>query len=247
LELESNGGGGGGGGRDARKRAKTTSSDASDASDDASDSDGAVSETSDADDDDDDDEDAPRLTQSEEIETVREIVSDVSRRRMADAKRNPGDRACALCRNPLAGTPPAQIECEYTPGAKDGDITLAHTDCFLYAPKPFYDDDVVLENGSIEGVTVLNGGRMAKDILKEKERCKQLKCYACKKTGACTGCHYAPCQARPMSHRSPYDPVARSRGVRRSLRTFPPGARFSPPRVPRFRSRHTAMPFNASI
>jgi hypothetical protein len=32
----------------------------------------------------------------------------------------------------------------------------------------------------------------------------------------------------------------RSRGERRSLRTFSPGVRFSPPRVPRFRSRHTA-------
>ena len=178
-KLESNGGNGGGG-RNARKRAKTTSSSSlsSSSDDDASDSDGAVSETSDADAD--EEEDTPRLTQSEESE----IISDISRRRMADAKRNPGDRACALCRKPLAGTPPAQIECEFTPGAKKGDITLAHLDCFLYAPRSCHDDDVVLEDGSY----------MAKGILKESERAKRLKCYACKKTGACTGCYYPRCQ-----------------------------------------------------
>jgi len=38
----------------------------------------------------------------------------------------------------------------------------------------------------------------------------------------------------------------RSRGERRSLRTFFPGARFSPPRVHRFQSRHTATPFNSA-
>ena len=39
----------------------------------------------------------------------------------------------------------------------------------------------------------------------------------------------------------------RSRGARRSMRTFSPGARFSPPRVPRFRfrSRHTSTPFDS--
>jgi hypothetical protein len=38
----------------------------------------------------------------------------------------------------------------------------------------------------------------------------------------------------------------RSRGERRSLRTFSPGARFSPPRAPRSRSRHTSTPFNSA-
>ena len=38
----------------------------------------------------------------------------------------------------------------------------------------------------------------------------------------------------------------RRRGERRSLRTFSPGGHFSPPRVPRFQSRHTAMPFNSA-
>ena len=38
----------------------------------------------------------------------------------------------------------------------------------------------------------------------------------------------------------------RSRGERRSLRTFSPGVCISPPRVPRFRSRHTATPFNSA-
>jgi signal transduction histidine kinase len=34
----------------------------------------------------------------------------------------------------------------------------------------------------------------------------------------------------------------RRRGERRSLRTFSPGVRLSPPRVPRFQSRHTSTP-----
>ena len=38
----------------------------------------------------------------------------------------------------------------------------------------------------------------------------------------------------------------RWRGERRSLRTSSPGGRFSPPRVPRFQSRHTSVPFNST-
>ena len=83
---------------------------------------------------------------------------------MADAKRNPGDpRVRAVPPSLSRGTPPAQIECEFTPGAKKGDITLAHLDCFLYAPRSCHDDDVVLEDGSY----------MAKGILKESERAKR--------------------------------------------------------------------------
>ena len=39
----------------------------------------------------------------------------------------------------------------------------------------------------------------------------------------------------------------RRRGERRSLRTFSPGSRLSPPRVPRFQSRHTSTPFNSTV
>jgi hypothetical protein len=38
----------------------------------------------------------------------------------------------------------------------------------------------------------------------------------------------------------------RRRGERRSLRTFSPGVRLSPPRVPRFQSRHPSMPFDSA-
>jgi len=38
----------------------------------------------------------------------------------------------------------------------------------------------------------------------------------------------------------------RRRGERRSLRTFSPAVRLSPPRVPRFQSRHTSTPFNSA-
>ena len=38
----------------------------------------------------------------------------------------------------------------------------------------------------------------------------------------------------------------RRRGERRSLRTFSPGVCFSPPRVPRFQSRHASTPLNST-
>ena len=46
-----------------------------------------------------------------------------------------------------------------------------------------------------------------------------------------------------------YTPVPirpRRRGERRSLKTFFTSRRFSPPRVPRFQSRHTSTPFNSA-
>ena len=149
---------------------------------------------------------------------------------MADAKRNPGDRACALCRKPLAGTPPAQIECEFTPGAKKGDITLAHLDCFLYAPRSCHDDDVVLEDGSY----------IAKGILKESERAKRLKCYACKKTGACTGCYYPRVSGR-FTYRARGD-FPRRLKARRSRKSASSSSRTSARRRgrPRVRTAYSA-------
>ena len=57
--------------------------------------------------------------------------------------------------------------------------------------------------------------------------------------------------ATPFARRAPFYTLVpirpRSRGERRSLRPFSPGVCFSPPiRVPRFRSRHTATPFNSA-
>jgi len=51
-------------------------------------------------------------------------------------------------------------------------------------------------------------------------------------------------QARSVTTLVPIRP--RSRGERRSLRTLSPGVRLSPPRVPRFQSRHTSTPFNSA-
>ena len=114
----------------------------------------------------------------------RVVVPAVLRQRIAELKRNPGDRPCALCRQRLEGTHPSEIECELTSLAR-GDVTLAHKDCFLYAPRTVYADENEYEFGA--------GRRMAKNIRAEAQRAKRLKCHACKKTGACTGCFYDEC------------------------------------------------------